>query len=287
MANIEYISPQPQHIRELARICFEAFTGLHDHHRVPRDFPVPDIAEKLIGLVISRPDIYGVAAQINGRLVGSNFLSLMDEVSGVGPITIDPVAQGKGIGRGLMTDVLNHARQQGIQQVRLVQEAINTVSSTLYTSLGFEIREPLGAMSIGPALAADPTIREATENDLSELDALTRKFFKTSRLTELREWPKIGFPLFARERDGKLRGYFIPGKLGHGVAETIEDTLALLGEAGRRLPPEIATYLLPMRNSQFYRAALQAGHHLNKVLTYMTLGPYTPPEAVWMPSYFY
>src|SRR6188472_3550408 len=53
-----------------ARICFEAFGALHDHHRVPRDFPTLDAATDMIEALISDPSIWGVAAQVDGRVVG-------------------------------------------------------------------------------------------------------------------------------------------------------------------------------------------------------------------------
>jgi hypothetical protein len=55
-----------------ARICFEAFGALHDHHRFPRDFATLDMATDMIEALISDPSIWGVAAEIDGRVVGSN-----------------------------------------------------------------------------------------------------------------------------------------------------------------------------------------------------------------------
>jgi hypothetical protein len=78
-----------------------------------------------------------------------------------------------------------------------------------------------------------------------------------------------------------------PGNFGHGVAETEEDALALVGEAARRLPPEFARFFCPLSESSFYRKALQAGCRTIKVMNYMTLGPYERPEEVWIPSVLY
>ena len=39
MNSIELITPEPQHVPELGRICFEAFRSIHDRHNFPRDFP--------------------------------------------------------------------------------------------------------------------------------------------------------------------------------------------------------------------------------------------------------
>jgi hypothetical protein len=108
-----------------------------------------------------------------------------------------------------------------------------------------------------------------------------------SRLNELRFWTSLGTPLFVRERAGRVRGYFLPGKLGHTAAETTADALALLGEAGRQVPTDTAEFLCPMRHTELYQGALRAGFRVGKVLTLMTLGPYEAPEGAWTASYLY
>ncbi|MGH7807364.1 MAG: GNAT family N-acetyltransferase, partial [Thermodesulfobacteriota bacterium] len=78
-----------------------------------------------------------------------------------------------------------------------------------------------------------------------------------------------------------------PGLFGHGVAETEEDALALIGEAARRLPPEVARFFCPLREANLYRKLMKAGCRAIKVMNLMTLGLYEPPDEVWMPSVLY
>ena len=111
----EIFHPEPQHIPELARICYEAFGQLHERHAVIRDFHTVEFAQMVIGLFATHPLIYAVAARADGKLAGSNYLSLFDETSGVGPITIDPAQQGKRIGRTLMQAVLDEAQRREIR----------------------------------------------------------------------------------------------------------------------------------------------------------------------------
>src|SRR5690242_5240841 len=99
-------APEPADTKELARICFEAFGTIDDHHRFPRDFPVVEVAEQVIGNWISHPSIWGVLAERSGRILGSNFLDERDPIRGVGPITVDPEAQDAGVGRQLMRAVI-------------------------------------------------------------------------------------------------------------------------------------------------------------------------------------
>ncbi len=241
----------------------------------------------VVALFASRPEIYAVAARVDGQLAGSNYLTLMDEVSGVGPITVDPAHQGKRVGRALMQAVIDEAQRRGIRQVRLIQEAINTTSAPLYASLGFEVREPVAFMTLKASLQIDPSVRAFTAEDFPAIEELGRRHYRASRVNELKFWTSIGMPLFVRERAGRLSGYFLPGKLGHTAAETADDALALFGEAARSLPPGSAACLCPMRQTDLYHGALAAGHRLGKVLTLMTSGPYEDPQGAWTPSYLY
>jgi predicted N-acetyltransferase YhbS len=114
------------------RIIFEAFKGIAEQHAFPLDFPSPEVAIQLAKSFIADPWIFGVVAEKDGRVVGSNFLAEADPIRGVGPITVDPSVQGGGVGRQLMGVVLD--RGQDAVGVRLVQDAFNTRSVALYAS---------------------------------------------------------------------------------------------------------------------------------------------------------
>jgi len=281
---IELVPTEPQHVRELGSICFEAFKELQDRACGTRDFPTVEIAQQVLGMLVEREDFYSVSALDNGRLVGSNFLSLMDPVAGVGPITVDPSYQGQGLGRTLMQDVIDYARCHNIEQVRLMQDSFNPASLSLYASLGFDVKEPVAVMQAAPLAEADSSVRAIAEPDLPAIEDLSERIYKNSRRNEVAAAAPYGFAALLRERQGRITRYLLPGIFGHGVAETEEDALALIGEAARRLPPEIARFFCPLTESSFYRKALQADCHVIKVMNYMTLGPYEPPDEVWMPS---
>src|SRR3712207_5302036 len=87
-------------------ICYEAFKAIAEQHRFPPDFPSSEVAGGLISFLLSRPDVYGVVAETDGRVIGSNFLWEGDSIVGIGPITIDPAVQDSAIGRRLMEAVM-------------------------------------------------------------------------------------------------------------------------------------------------------------------------------------
>lgn len=284
---IELVSAEPQHVDEIGRICFEAFKELQEEHGFSPDFPTMELARQVLGMMVQRDDFYGVVALRDGQPVGSNFLSLMDPVAGVGPVTIDCSCQGQGIGRALMQDVIDYARRKTIEQVRLLQDSHNVASLSLYASLGFDVKDTVAFMQAAPAAEADDSVRPVAEPDLSAIEELAKRIYKNSRRNEVAAAAPYGFPAFVREHQGRVTGYLIPGTFGHGIAETEEDGLALIGEAARRLPPEFARFFCPLSEGSFYRKTLQTGWRAIKVMNYMKLGSYEHPEEVWMPSVLY
>ena len=74
------------------------------------------------------PGFYSVVAELDGRVVGSNFLDERSAIAGVGPITVDPSVQDRGIGRRLMQAVLDRAAARRFAGVRLVQAAYHSRS---------------------------------------------------------------------------------------------------------------------------------------------------------------
>ena len=66
--------------KELARIVYEAFGDIHDHHRFPRDFPSVEAAQMMIGAWIPHPQVWGVLAEADARLDAGRDLGKEREV---------------------------------------------------------------------------------------------------------------------------------------------------------------------------------------------------------------
>src|SRR5438094_2031996 len=141
----------PDDAEVCGRICFAAFATVAAAHGAPCDFPAADVATALVAALLARPGIFGVVAEADGRVVGSNFLDERAVIAGVGPITVDPAIQNAAIGRQLMAAVMERADERGAAGVRLVQTAYHTRSLSLYAKLGFQAREPLACLQ-GPPL---------------------------------------------------------------------------------------------------------------------------------------
>jgi GNAT superfamily N-acetyltransferase len=269
---------------EAARIVYEAFAGIHDHHRFARDFPTLDAAAQLVDAFSSHPLIHGVVAEHDGRVVGSNFLDARGAITGVGPITVDPHAQASGVGRRLMEAVLElGARARGI---RLLQDSFNTASLALYSSLGFEVREPVVLLNGRPRATGDDgvEVRPLRESDVAAAEDLALHVLGYERTNELRDALKSLSPTVA-VRDGRVTAYattltFFPA--AHAVAETAADLQALIAASDAPV-----SFLLPARQSELHRWALDAGLRIVKPMTYMTVGEYREPAGARIPTVLY
>jgi predicted N-acetyltransferase YhbS len=79
-------------------ICYEAFRAIAMAHNFPPDFPSPEVAGGLLSGLLTHPRFYSVVAEGEGRIIGSNFLDERCCIAGVGPITVDPTGQNRGVG---------------------------------------------------------------------------------------------------------------------------------------------------------------------------------------------
>jgi predicted N-acetyltransferase YhbS len=272
---------------ECARIIFEAFGAIHDHHQFQRDFPTLEAASGLLGMFISHPMVWGVVAEIDGRVVGSNFLDERSPIRGVGPITVAPEGQNAGVGRKLMQAVLK--RGEGAPGIRLLQDAFHMRSLSLYESLGFDVKEPVALASGKPRSGSESAVqvRPLEEGDLDECEELCRKVHGYERTGELRDAIQAFLP-FVAVRDGRITAYatsvtFWP--MNHGVSETEEDMKALLRGAGGAVDEPLGL-LVPLRSGLF-RWCLEEGLRLVKPMNLMAVGDYREPRGGWFPSVEY
>ena len=131
-------------------ICYEAFKSVGTAHNFPPDFPSAEAGKELMSTLLAHPGFYSVVAELDGRVVGSNFLDERSRICGIGPITVDPTVQNRGIGGQLMEDVLSRAEGQRAAGVRLLQASFHNRSLCLYSTLGFRAREPVSILQGAP-----------------------------------------------------------------------------------------------------------------------------------------
>jgi len=290
--HIELIDAQPEHADAIGRIFYHAFKDLMDRHGLPLDIPSEEVGVQILSSRIGDPDFYGVIALVDGIVAGGNFYTNMDPVAGVGPLIVDPKRQGLGLGRRLMQHVIDHATANHGPQVRLMQDAINMISLSLYTSLGYTVTEPFVLLQLPGGAPVAAEVRPLTAADVDACEQLSIQHYKVSRRNEvarmIEHGASIGITPVGIERDGVLAGYVLPGFFGHGVTVNNADLIAMI-EAGHALSghPMAARWICPSRNGELYRLALSHGHRASRGLHGMAIGPYETPEGAWFSSIEY
>jgi len=274
---------RPEDAPVCGQICYDAFSTLNERHGFPRDFPGPEAAIGALSMMFSHPGFYCVVAETGGRVAGSNCLDERSIIAGVGPITIDPSLQDHGTGRKLMQAALDRAHHQGRAGIRLVQAAFHNRSLSLYSSLGFDIREPLSCMQGRTAQREIPgcTVRAVRPADVEACNAVAQQVHGFDRGRDLTEAVEHGTALVV-ERGGRITGYASSlAFFGHATAETTVDLQALIASADSFGGPGI---LVPSRNNSLFRWCLANGLRVVQPMTLMTTGLYNEPSGAWLPS---
>jgi len=284
--NIKLRSGTPADAEICGRICYNAFKTISEAHGFHPDFPAPGVATGLLTWMLAHPKFYSVVAEIDGRVVGSNFLDERNAIAGVGPITVDPTVQNRAIGRRLMDAVHDRATERNCPGVRLIQAGFHTRSLSLYAKLGYDVREHLACMQgncLGISVEGH-VVRPATEADLESCNRLCREVHGHDRGGELRDAIAKGSATVV-EHDGRITSYAtVIGFFGHAVGETNKDIRALIGAAKEFAGPG---FLLPTRNGELFRWCLSNGLRVTQPMTLMSKGLYNEPAGAFLPSILY
>lgn len=278
---IELRRPVQEDVPGLARILFDAFNDIATTHGFPPDFPSVEFCVGIISLLMSNEQVHVAGAYEGDTPRGSTFTNMWGDVAGIGPVSVDITAQGGGIGKTLMLDALRQSAASGHEMVRLMQDSFNMRSLALYSSLGFDVKESVAYLQLSANGPIDANFRVATAADYDAMNALCREIYGISRKGEYAALAQSGFPIYVIDR-GHIAGYLVGTAIGHGVAETDDDLLALYAGVGATTPGALANCCV--RQGELYRRALAAGHRNQKVMQLMAYGPYEDPKGTWCPS---
>jgi predicted N-acetyltransferase YhbS len=284
--DIKLRAATPDDAQRCGTICYEAFKAIANQHNFPPDLPSAEVTIGLISKLITDPRFYGVVAEIDDQVVGSNFMDERSAIAGIGPITIDPSVQNRGVGGALMRDCIARAAERRVPGLRLLQAGYHTRSLSLYTKLGFVTREPLATMqgsSLGVRISGY-TVRKAAEVDLQMCNRVCFKVHGFDRSVEVLDAIKNETATVV-EHDGHITGYAtVIGFFGHALAETNDGLKALIGRATVFAGPG---FLLPMRNWEVFRWCLEHGLRVVEPMTLMSVGLYNEPAGAFLPSVLY
>ena len=232
--------------------------------------------------MFSHPAFFCVVAEQNGKAIGSNCLDERTPIAGIGPITIDPAAQNRAVGRQLMQAVMTRATERKFAGIRLVQAASTIVRSRYMRSSvswcvsrcpvcrGRQFRKYCRGTRFGPR--ERETSRPATTY-VSESTATT--WGRTHDAIQQGTAVVV-------EYGGNVTAYASSvAFFGHAVGETNEDLKALIAAAPAFQGSGI---LVPTRNAGLFRWCLENGLRVVQPMTLMTVGLYNEPAGAYLPS---
>ena len=283
MSAVKVRQATPLDVEQAASICYHAFHKINTDHNFPPDIPAPEMAAGFLSILFNHPGFYCVVAEENGRIIGSNCLDERSPIAGIGPITIDPGTQNRGVGRMLMDAVIHRSDERKFPGVRLVQAAFHNRSLSLYTKLGFDTREPLSCMQ-GPRIGKRVegcTVRPAVMKDVEACNAVCMAVHGHHRGGELADAIQQN-TAYVVERHGRITGYTSQmGFFGHTVGESNLDVQALIAAADHF---DGSGILLPTRNAALFRWCLDHGLRVTQPMTLMTRGLYGEPAGSYLTS---
>lgn len=276
---------------KVGTIISNAFSTIAQKHGFPSDFPSIDIAKDAAMSLLSNPNFYSVIAEEDSEVIGINFLDeRSNKVAGIGPLAVDPKSQNKGVGRQLMIDTMQRARDKKFAGMRLLQASYHNRSLALYASLGFETREPISTMQGEPIQAAilGRTVRTASIEDIDYCNDICKQIHGHDRNGEIIDSIQQGKAKVVIH-SGKITGYTCGlDFFNHSVGLTNDDLKVLIASVAT----DNGNYggsgiLIPTRNTQLFHWCLNNGLKLVQQLLLMTVGMYNEPAGSYMPSISY
>jgi predicted N-acetyltransferase YhbS len=284
--NLTFRECQQEDAPACGEICFTAFKTIANDHNFPEDFPNAQVTTGMLTGLITHPGFYGVLAELDGEIVGSNFLDERSTIAGVGPITIASGLQKRNIGKELMANVIDRAREKGFAGVRLLQAAYNNSSLALYAKLGFNVQDSFVAMQ-GPSITykiEGYDVRIALKDDMDACNSLCEYVHGHNRSGELSDALQHGTALVV-EHDDRIVGYSTGlAYFGHSVAESNEGLKALISAVDQFQGPGI---LVPTSNHELFRWCLKHKLRVVHVMNLMSIGLYNEPKGSYLPSILY
>jgi predicted N-acetyltransferase YhbS len=276
---------RPQDVEACGQVAYAAHSAVAAAHNVPSEQPSVEFSIGLIGNKIKDVNAAGFVAERAGRIVGSIFLNTFPATpaAAIGPLTVDPAAEGCCAGRHLMKAALDEANARKFERLRLVQSPSHLRSFALYAKLGFDVQEPLMLISGKPATEKfdGRTVRAAVADDLPKCDRLCAVVHGFARGAETEVAVKQHTALVV-ERAGRITGYSTGlGLRGHAVGETTDDVKALIGAAPAIMGPG---FFVPIRNGELVRWLFDRGFRASWPAALMTKGPYQQPDGAFLPS---
>ena len=273
-------------------VNFVAFYDVAVRHGLPPSVTSPADSRSYVRHLLAFDPLGGTVAEEDGELVGMAWVHPRGPVATVGPVAVEPRAQGRGIGRRLLERCIEAAGPR-VPQVRLVHEAYNSSSLALYLRSGFRVVAPLLELELPsghtvplPDAPAGVRLRAAESADRARLIERDARAFGAQRPQSIDLYLQRGRALVA-ERGSTLAGFAFGiavrglGYLGSASADDTDALLALLGALAAELGREGAALrtMVPATDRRLVDGLLALGFRVFRACHYMVRGGGTAPPA--------
>jgi len=98
---------RPEDATICGTICYDAFKAIAEQHNFPSNYPSPEVAAARMAERLTHPGFYAVVAELDGRVVGSNFLDLRCSTETV------PQPDARGVEGLRHPDTARHRKHEG------------------------------------------------------------------------------------------------------------------------------------------------------------------------------
>ena len=157
-----------------------------------------------------------LAAEVDGRLVGTNFVTRWGSVGFFGPLTVDPTLWDRGVARALLDETMPFFDRWGVTHAGLFTFPQSPKHLSLYQSYGFQPRflTPVLArpLSTGPATGSGSGGRWGTVRDAADISVLVAA---CTRVT-----------------DATYAGLDVTREIEAAATQKLGDTVVVLDDAG-------------------------------------------------------
>lgn len=273
-------------IEPLGEVVFEAFRDIAAAHGFRPAFSSPEQARLLLNTFRATELATMVTAMEGAVPAGAACMNIRGEAAGIGPVAVSPSAQADGIGRAMMTELLRRADDAGCRSVSLTQATYNVVSFSLYSKLGFVVRDTFAHLE-GRLVAPEIDTGAVRLMRPDETDAAAAL---DTHLTGFRRAPDFALlrntgPAWVVERDGEMRGFLLTLGLGEAVhlgpasAEDDESLIALIAAAGSEMADTALAANVVVSQPAVLRWMIEHGMRVEDLGTWMVRGEYAPPRG--------
>jgi GNAT superfamily N-acetyltransferase len=229
-----------------------------------------------------------LVAEVGNRIAGICCLNPRGRFGSVGPVAVDPDFQGQAVGGELMKVLLKRA--EGLERLRVIQEAFNRASFSLYYSCDFKPVATVLELFLNGGIGrktdgCSSNVSELSQKDLDDVFLYDNHRSKLDRREDLLYFEAWG-SVFVYRNQGQIHGFLacLPGsqfvQLGPLIAEGEEEAICLFRHAAEVFKGRDCRTRVMAKDSLLVSALKGFGFKLQSINILMVRGPWRPSDCV-------